>query len=84
MKNHPQYYSTDWYGKAEPGYITPMMPMSPSDWPAEWTAPAGWVAPSGWVNNKPITTLSYARWLGVRLCRHGRGRVRGGCRLGRR
>jgi len=67
MKNHPQYYSTDWYGKAEPGYITPMMPMNPADWPAEWTAPDGWVALAGWVNQKPVTTLSYARWLGVRL-----------------
>lgn len=67
MKNHPKYFSTNWNGVVEQGYITPMMPMDAADWPVEWTAPSGWVAPSGWIDNKPVTTISYAQWIGVRL-----------------
>ncbi len=67
MTNHPQYQSTDWHGKTEAGYFTPLMPMDPADWPATWTAPAGWVAPAGWSGGKPTQTTSYAEWLGTRL-----------------
>ncbi|MBK9393272.1 MAG: hypothetical protein IPN40_05025 [Uliginosibacterium sp.] len=74
MKNHPQYYATQWwdetdarYKPPEAGYVTPMMPMEAADWPTEWLPPAGWVAPAGWVNNKPASRISYGQWLGVRL-----------------
>lgn len=62
-----KYYSTNWKGKTEPGYITPLMPMKPDDWPSEWIAPKNWVAPSGWSNNKPSSEISYGQWLGIRL-----------------
>lgn len=67
MSAHQKYASTDWYGKTEPGYFTPLMPMDAGDWPADWNAPAGWVAPAGWSNGKPGATISYGQWLGVRL-----------------
>ena len=74
MTAHPQYYAMRWadvgephYAPPEAGYITPMMPMEPADWPTEWTPPAGWVAPQGWVNGRPTSRISYGQWLGVRL-----------------
>jgi hypothetical protein len=64
---HARYRSTNWYGIDEPGYVTPLMPMEPADWPAEWTPPDGWVAPADWVGGRPARATSYAEWLGVRL-----------------
>lgn len=58
-----KYYSTNWKGKVEPGYITPLMPMKPDDWPSEWKAPENWVAPLGWSDNKPTSEISYGQWL---------------------
>ena len=62
-----QYQSTNWHGVPEPGYVTPLMPMEPADWPSKWTSPVGWTAPAHWVGGKPVTTTSYGEWLGVRL-----------------
>jgi hypothetical protein len=62
-----KYYSTNWKGKVEPGYITPLMPMKPDDWPSEWKAPENWVAPLGWSDNKPTSEISYGQWIGTRL-----------------
>lgn len=64
---HTKYYSTNWDGKVEPGYVTPLMPMDTADWPSEWKAPSNWIAPQSWINNKPVASLSYAQWLGNRL-----------------
>jgi|APHig6443717497_1056834.scaffolds.fasta_scaffold14701_1 hypothetical protein len=65
--NRVKYYSTNWRGVAEPGYITPLMPMEINDWPSEWVAPKNWVAPSNWTNDRPVSKISYGQWLGIRL-----------------
>lgn len=52
--NHVKYYSTDWNGKAEPGYVTPLMPMDAADWPASWGA---WPFAS-------TTGTDWGQWLG--------------------
>jgi hypothetical protein len=65
--NHVKYHSTNWYGSTEPGYVTPIMPMDPADWPSEWVAPPNWISPKEWVDNKPVSTISYGQWIGNRL-----------------
>jgi len=55
--NHAKYYSTKYDGTAEPGYITPMMPMDAADWPTAW-GPWPFATTTG---------TTWGQWLGHQL-----------------